>query len=61
MTNQTRYRYEKRIKELEDRLEKIAPYRQLALDIHIATVDAVRDEKQISEAWILSQFRRVMQ
>lgn len=60
MNDETRYRYEKRIHALEAEVERLLDYRRVALNIFATTVDVVQDGKQISNAWIIKQFREVM-
>jgi hypothetical protein len=60
MTQETRYRYEKRLRELDEEREALRTYRRIALNIFDATVGLVDEGKGISKEWILSQFRDVM-
>jgi len=60
MNEPTRYRYEKRIKELERELITLRQYRSIALDIYSAVVEVVRDGKLLNSAWVLRQFRSIL-
>jgi hypothetical protein len=63
MKAETKYAYQKRIKELE--LENcelqfcLTLYKDICSQIHTVTLDCIRDGKSISMAWMLRQFRQI--
>lgn len=63
MKQSTKYQYEKRIKELQDRLDEkesaLYEYKQLCLTIFNDVTGMVKDNKQISQGYLLSLFKRL--
>lgn len=63
MNQTTKYRYEKRIKYLEDALAKkenaLFEYKQLTLDIFSTVTTMIQDGKQINQGWLISKFKRL--
>jgi hypothetical protein len=60
MKEATRYRYEKRIKELEERNLILREYKEVAQRIFRVVTDQIQEGKGISCAWICKQFVDVM-
>lgn len=56
MKNQSRYRYEQRIKKLEAEVEGLIPYRDLARDVLASVATAVREGKVVSHGWLIERF-----
>lgn len=56
MIQETRYRYEQRIKQLEQRIDKLGVYRDICSRINDTVCSTIQEEKQISNAWIMRQF-----
>lgn len=61
MTQATRYQYEKRIKELEDRARKaesqLYDYKTICANIHNAICELGAEGKSVCRFWILRQFK----
>lgn len=58
MKQETRYSYEKRIEELRAEVERLRPYRLVAVNIYDTVVEQVGKGDGISKAWILARFRQ---
>lgn len=56
----SRYKYEKRIKELEKRVDDLRGYRDLAWTIHTAACDLVGKNQSMSMGWLLAQYWKVV-
>ena len=59
MKQETRYRYERRIKELEARNTELRSYEMVCLNIFNTVTDQISENKQINMGWIMKQFRTV--
>jgi hypothetical protein len=59
MTQETRYSYQKKIKELEREISRLVPYEILCKDIFVWVSDQVHQKEFISQGWLLKQFNRV--
>lgn len=59
MREKTRYQYERRIKELERQVENLRPYRLLSTEIYLTLCDLYGQNKQVSMAWLLKQYKVV--
>ena len=63
MDKNTKYRYEKRISELQEELKNIEhalfEYKQLSLDIFNVITDMVQNDKQINQGWLIKKFKRL--
>lgn len=61
MKPETRYRLEKRIKELENELSsskaRLYEYKEACSRIHTAITDLAVEGKTVHQIWILKQFR----
>lgn len=61
MTLETKYSYEKKIKQLNDDLyvanEKLTSYRLAILNIYDGIVDVVSNGKQINTGWVLAKIK----
>ena len=55
MNQQTRYRYEKRIKELQDENKRLGDFRRVLRAIYDAIANQVHENGRISQGWILKQ------
>lgn len=55
MDQTRRYRYEKRIKELEEQVLRLREYRNAVQRIGTTIGDAVSDDKSINTGWIIKQ------
>lgn len=58
MGNETKYKYQKRIKELEERVSNLLVYRAICEDVHNAIMGLWQENKTVSIAWITRQFKR---
>lgn len=58
MKPESRYRYEKRIRELESQVNALEIFRYIAGDIHDAIADNLSKGSSTSDAWIIRQYRR---
>jgi len=56
MTEKTRYKYEKRIKELQTEVNRLEPYRSTAIVIYNAMVSCSDDNTYMETSWVLKQF-----
>lgn len=63
MKELTKYQYEMRIKNLQRELdstkEDLHRYRTLAQDIFSSITNLVHEGKQVSQGWLLGQFKRL--
>lgn len=59
MNEQTRYRYEKRIKELEKENWNLKLYKIICSEIYGGILEVWNDNKSISHSWIIKKFERV--
>lgn len=59
MNQETRYQYEKRIKELQTECDDLRRYRTLALDIFNAVTDQIIKNEGIHTGWIVKQYKIV--
>lgn len=59
MNNETKYRYQKRIKELEEENARLSDYRYICMNIFDACQEAGDSANGISKKWLLSQFRKL--
>jgi len=63
MKQTTKYRYEKRIKALEQELKEkdtaLYEYKQVAIEIFNTTVDLISNDKNINKGWIVSKYKRL--
>lgn len=57
MNKETRYSYQKRIKELEAEVRRLRLYRDLAIEVYDGVLEVWGDGKQISMGWILKKFK----
>ena len=60
MKTETKYGYQKRIKDLEGQNDSLRCYKGVAISIFNMITDMVSEGKQISQAWIIKQYRDVM-
>jgi hypothetical protein len=55
-----RYGYEKRIRELEQQIRTLEPYRRIALDIYDASINVLNEKgTSVSIPWIIRQYRQI--
>lgn len=59
MKKETRYGYEKRIRELSSEINILREYRLMANNIFVACTDNLMEGKGISAAWIVRQYKAV--
>lgn len=59
MDSETKYAYQKRIKELEREINALNEYRYVCRDIHAALIENLVNGNQTNSAWIIGQFKRV--
>lgn len=59
MDQQTRYGYEKRIKELSQENLRLISYKSLCKDIFEWVTTKVHENETLSQGWLLKQFSRV--
>lgn len=63
MKSNTKYRYEKRIKELELELQetdnKLFEYKAVAREIFDTTVQLITSGEAINKGWIISKYKRL--
>lgn len=59
MNAETKYRYQKRIKELEEQVRILQLFRYVGIDIFRAACSASTDGKNMDSGWIAKQFERV--
>jgi len=57
---QTRYAYEKRIKELQDEIILLRQYKAVALIIYDAVQEFAGKEGGINKSWLLGKFRSLL-
>lgn len=60
MKQMSRYRYEKRIKELEEKILELRPYRSLAVEIFEAITAHHREGKKTCTYWMVQKFSGVL-
>jgi len=60
MDQETRYQYQKRIRELERENARLRDYRDLAMSIYDSILEVMGEGKTLNQVWILKQYRRVM-
>ncbi len=53
MNEQTQYRYEKRIKELEAKVQRLTNYEGFSKEIIRVVIDCIKDGTNISNSWIV--------
>lgn len=65
LSDETKYSYQKRIKELEEKndelSDKLYNYRTTALEIYDAVAENAGSGDGISKKWILQKFRKCLQ
>lgn len=63
MDKNTKYRYEKRISELQNELKDkeaaLYEYKQLSLDVFDTIAGMIQDGKQINQGWLIKKFKRL--
>ncbi len=59
MKEETRYRYEQTIKQLRDENERLREYRRVMRNVYDGITSVLSGNKEISIAWLLSQFREL--
>lgn len=57
MDQETRYRLEKRIRELQREVDRLRPYRETALEIYDGLVEQVGKGQGIGISWLLGRFK----
>lgn len=56
MNLETKYRYQKRIEELEREIDRLRPYRDYACEVRVAMVDVlVKGQGALNISWLLSK------
>lgn len=60
MSNETRYKYQKKIRELEREAWALREYKTMSIEIFRACCDHASSGKNIDPGWIARQFTRVM-
>lgn len=60
MNRATRYRYEKRIKDLTDQVIRLQEFKEVAIDIFRETAQRASDGGGMNKSWILSLFARLL-
>lgn len=60
MTEQSRYRYEKRIAELEAEVRKLRPYKSELINIYDGVAQVVTEGNTISQGWILKRIGEIL-
>ncbi len=58
MKSETRYAYEKRIKSLQQDVNRLTIYRDICHDIHFNIAEMAQKGDVLNQIWILRQFRR---
>jgi hypothetical protein len=60
MDQETRYQYEKKIKNLQDEVNRLEPYKTLALEIYENICEHIADGTSLGKRFLLKKFRWVM-
>jgi len=59
VNQETRWRYQKRIKELEEEARTLRPYKNLCIEIFDAMTENHMNNKGTNEHWLVRKFRQV--
>lgn len=54
----SRYRLQKRIRELEAEVSRLRPYRDFSMSVYSGILEVIGTGKSISMPWILEQYKR---
>ena len=57
MTQKSRYQYEKRIKELQQQVQNLKPYRDVVNDFYNTLCSLNREQKQVSHSYFFEKVK----
>lgn len=56
MKDVSRYKYEKRIKDLELEIQSLKPFRQFAYNLNTTIAEVVTKKESLNTGWIIAQY-----